>query len=114
MGGVARYGDAGHKYFGDLRVGSIVDCFGAPGHAALVVAKVLAYLRARGVDLIVSNQSHRAWGDGLRAAGCLQGPSNFLFAASPQLAARLDPFDANQNRLHFNRGDGDGPIHFMI
>jgi hypothetical protein len=100
-----------HKYFGDLRVGSIVDCFGDPEHAAVVVAKVLAYLRARGVDLIVSNQSHRAWGDGLRAAGFLQGPSNFLFAASPQLAARLDPFDTNQNQLHFNRGDGDGPIH---
>ena len=101
----------GHKYFGDLRVGSIVDCFGAPGHAALVAAKAVDFLRRRGVDLIVSNQSHRAWGKGLQRAGCLQGPSNFLFAASPQLAARLDPFDAQRGRMHFNRGDGDGPIH---
>jgi hypothetical protein len=101
----------GHKHFGDLRVGSIVDCFAAPEHAAAVAAKALACLRARGVDLIVSNQSHQAWGNALRTAGFLQGPSNFLFAASPQLAARLDPFDAHQNQLHFNRGDGDGPIH---
>ena len=101
----------GHKYFGGLRVGSIVDCFGDPRQAASVAAQALAHLRERGVDLIVSNQSHQAWGAALRAAGFLKGPSNFLFAASPQLAARLDPFDAHQQELHFNRGDGDGPIH---
>jgi hypothetical protein len=100
-----------HKYFGDLRVGSIVDCFGDPQHAALVAAQALADLKTRGVDLVVSNQSHRAWGDALRLAGFLVGPSNYLFAASPQLAARLDPFDAHRTELHFNRGDGDGPIH---
>jgi hypothetical protein len=101
----------GHKYFGDLRVGSIVDCFGDPQHAAIVAASALADLKSRGVDLIVSNQSHRAWGGALQRAGFLEGPSNFLFAASPQLGARLDPFDANQKQLHFTRGDGDGPIH---
>lgn len=101
----------GHKYFGDLRVGSIVDCFGGPQDAAIVAAAALAGLKARGVDLVVSNQSHQAWGNALRRAGFLGGPSNFLFAASPQLAARLDPFQANQGELHFNRGDGDGPIH---
>jgi hypothetical protein len=100
-----------HKYFGNLRVGSIVDCFGDPQHAAVVGSRALADLTARGVDLVVSNQSHRAWGDALRRAGFLTGPSNFLFAASPQLAARLEPFEANENELHFNRGDGDGPIH---
>lgn len=100
-----------HKYFGDLRLGSIVDCFADPEHAAIVASKALADLQTRGVDLIVSNQSHQAWGNALRMAGFLEGPSNFLFAASPQLAARLDPFDANQSQLHFNRGDGDGPIH---
>jgi hypothetical protein len=100
-----------HKYFGDLRVGSIVDCFADPGDAAIIAAQALADLKARGVDLIVSNQSNKAWGAGLRTAGFLQGPSNFLFAASPQLAARLDPFEAHQGEMHFNRGDGDGPIH---
>jgi hypothetical protein len=101
----------GHKYFGGLRVGSIVDCFADPGDAAVVAAQALADLKRRGVDLIVSNQSHQAWGAALRRAGFLEGPSNFLFAASPQLAARLDPFEANREQMHFNRGDGDGPIH---
>jgi hypothetical protein len=100
-----------HKYFGDLRVGSIVDCFGDPEHAGMVAARAREELLSRGVDLIVSNQSHQAWGDGLRRAGFLDGPSNFLFAASPQLGARLDGFEGNQRRVHFTRGDGDGPIH---
>jgi hypothetical protein len=101
----------GHKYFADLRVGSIVDCFADPADAPLVTAEALAHLRRRGADLVVSNQSHLAWGEALGAAGFLKGPSNFLFAASPQLASRLGAFEAVRGQLHFTRGDGDGPIH---
>ncbi len=99
------------KYFGNLRVGSLVDCLADPAQAAAVVFQATEYLRRRGVDLIVSNQCHEAWCDGLRRAGFLDGPSNFLFAASPQLAERLEPFGEARAQLHFTRGDGDGPIH---
>jgi hypothetical protein len=95
------------KYFGDLRVGSIVDGLAKPEDARAVVAASARALAARGVDLIVSNQCHRAWGEALRHSGFLQGPSNFIFAVSKKLAGVIGQMDD----VHINRGDGDGPIH---
>ncbi len=102
---------SGHKYFGDMRLGSIVNNFAAPADAARVLAAAAAFLQARGVDLMVSNQSHAAWCDGMRQAGFLGGPSNVIFAASPELAALLRRENTQNHELHFNRGDGDGPIN---
>ena len=99
------------QYFGDLRVGTLIDAFAHPDDAAAVVAAAADYLRRRGVDLIVSNQAHQAWVRGLESAGFLDGPSNFLFAGSRELSAALEPFEASMDRAHLNRGDGDGPIH---
>lgn len=102
---------SGHKQFGDMKVGTLVDCLAAPADAIFVVAAARRILRARGVDLIVSNQSHAAWCGALRSCGFFEGPSNFLFAASPALAADLQPFDQQRRLFHLTRGDGDGPIH---
>lgn len=102
---------AAHPYFGDLRVATLVDCFGDPHHAAGLVSSVTRHLETRGVDLVISNQSARLWGDSLRASGFHPGPSNFLFAASPRLAAELAPLDRRLPLVHFTRGDGDGPIN---
>jgi hypothetical protein len=97
----------GHKQFGDMRLGSIVDCFASPDDAESVVPAAQRCLESRGVDLIVSNQSHSAWGQAFRRSGFFQGPSNFLFASSPKLSTRLgEPGDR-----HINRGDGEGPIN---
>ena len=100
-----------HKYFGDMRVGTIADCFAAPSDATAVTAAATSVLRARGVDLIVSNQSSAAWCRALEQNGYRAGPSNFVFAASKKLAAHLEPFDQTVQRVHMTRGDGDGPIH---
>lgn len=100
-----------HKQFGNLRVGTIADCLASPDNAHWVTQAAARFLEAREVDLIVSNQGHAAWGRALRATGFLEGPSNFLFAASPKLAEFLQPIEENQRKLHINRGDGDGPIH---
>jgi hypothetical protein len=59
------------------------------------------------VDLIISNQSHTAWTEALRANGFLQGPSNYLLGASKPLSALADPL----SECHINRGDGDGPVN---
>jgi len=48
-----------HKHFGNMRLGSIVDNFAAPGDAAAVLRTAAAFLQSQGVDLIVSNQSMR-------------------------------------------------------
>jgi hypothetical protein len=94
-----------HKQFGDMRVGTIVDGLGDPA----VIRAATGLLEARGVDLIISNQLHRDWSAALLDAGFRRGPSNYLFAASPALAAlAANPSD---DAIHINRGDGDGPIH---
>jgi hypothetical protein len=100
-----------HKQFGDLRVGSIVDCLGPRDQAGLVIGAVTKYLERAGVDLIVSNQSASVWRRALRRVGYWSGPSNFAFAASKALARLLEPFDLNVGRRHITRGDGEGPIH---
>jgi hypothetical protein len=102
---------AGHKQFGNMRLGSLVDCLALPTDARAVVAAARDFLENRGVDLIVSNQAHAAWGTALKTAGFLSGPSNFLFAASPRLADALQAANVQNADFHLNRGDGDGPIN---
>jgi hypothetical protein len=99
----------GHKQFGNIRVGTIVDCLAPAEDAATVVRAATRALEKRGVDLIVSNQLNAGWCQAFASAGFRRGPSNFLFAASPALAALLG--DAEDDEIHINRGDGDGPIH---
>lgn len=102
---------SGHLHFGTMRLGSIVDCLAGLGDADKVVAAARQCLESRGVDLIISNQSHSAWCDAFRQSGFLRGPSNFLFAASRDLSAVMQENTIGDNNIHFNRGDGDGPIH---
>jgi hypothetical protein len=64
----------------------------------------------RGVDMIVSNQSHAAWCIALQNAGFISGPSRFRLAASRELAELLDPLQTAMRHIHLNRGDGDGPV----
>jgi hypothetical protein len=97
----------GHKQFGNMRLGSLVDAFTLPGEERHVVRAATRFLRGRGVDLIVSNQSAPGWCDAMLANGWMEGPSNFALALSKDLAARLDAHAA----LHLTRGDGDGPIN---
>ena len=101
----------GHKYFGDLRVGSIVDCFSRPEDARRVVGAGLRWLEGREVDLVVSNQTANAWCEALRYHGFLSGPSTFIFAASRPLHDELQPFAASFGHTHMTRSDGDGPIN---
>jgi hypothetical protein len=102
---------SGHKHFGNMRVGSIVDCLSHAEDAAEVVRCSSLFLEQRGVDLIVSNQASSVWGQALLAAGYLRGPSNFILALSPMLAARLKPLEGSRTSIHMTRGDGDGPIN---
>jgi hypothetical protein len=97
-----------HKQFGDMRLGSIVDCLAPPECATDVIRAAAGVLEQRGVDLIVSNQLHAAWSRALLENGFRTGPSNYLFALSPGLVEAAA--GANHNQCHINRGDGD-PIH---
>jgi hypothetical protein len=94
--------------YGDLRVGSVVDCFALPGEFFPVTRCATDALADQGFDLILSNQSHKDWGEAFRAAGYLTGRSNFIFAASKKLAELLVPFEQTRSFMHFTRADGDG------
>ena len=99
--------------FGQMRVGSIVDCWAAPEDAAAVVQAATQALEKDGVDLIVSNQSHHVWCRALERGGFLKGPSTFVFAASRNLTELLQPLEENRPWLHITRADGDGlPANF--
>jgi hypothetical protein len=95
-----------NRLYGDMRLGSIIDCMTAPEHAARVVAAVRRVLERRGVDLILCDHAHRAWGAALRSTGFLEGPSNFTLATSPALTQRLEQ-PAAADELFLMRGDGD-------
>jgi hypothetical protein len=101
----------GHKQFGNLRVGTLVDGLSAHEDAPSVVMTATRFLQERGAELIVSNQSHGAWCRGLERCGFLRGPSNYLLAVSKGLSRMLAPFEQSVIEAHINRGDGDGPIH---
>ena len=100
-----------HKHFGDLHLGSIVDCLALDADAPLVVEAATRFLKDLGVDLIVTNQTHRAWRSALEQTGYLQGPSNFALAISGPLSRLVGPLKTSAASIHINRGDGDGPVH---
>jgi hypothetical protein len=95
--------------FGSLHVGRITDCFAAPEDAAVVVRAAADALAERGVDLMLSNQSHPAWCTALRRNAFLPAPSNFAFAPSAELGKQIRAIDPDGRDMHLNRGDGDGP-----
>jgi hypothetical protein len=98
-----------HKYFGDLRVATILDAWSEPDAAGSIVALLTQHLR-RTVDLIISNQSHRVWTAAFRRAGFASARSNYLLALSRPLTAAIG---GATDRLHVTRGDGDGRIHLI-
>ncbi len=108
--GWAIVGDAclhGHKYFGDARLGSVVDSLALEGHEPEVIAAATSYLEERGVDLIISNQSHPRWCAALVRSGYLKTRSNYLFAAAPALRTVIAAGDPKLKLVHMTRGDGD-------
>jgi hypothetical protein len=98
-----------HPNFGELHVGRITDVLAAPEDAELVTDAATAALSALEVDLMLANQGHPVWCTALRRQAFLPIPSNFAFAPSPELAERIRAVDPGYQRLHLNRGDGDGP-----
>jgi hypothetical protein len=101
-----------HRQFGNMRVGTIADCFSVPGFESAVSCAARDHLITHGANLIVSNQSSAAWCNALEYAGMMSGPTNFFLALSPQLMEDLGiSSDGNIGKFHFNRGDGDGPVN---
>ena len=95
--------------FGNLYVGSVVDCLADPADAAEVVRASTRHLREAGVDIVVSNQAHPAWIKGFAQNGYVVLPKLRLFVASPGLRDLLSPFEETARGLHLTNMDGHGP-----
>lgn len=94
--------------YGDMRVGSVVDCWAEPQNALAVVDAAAKTLADSGMDLILSNQSHHAWAAAFKQAGFWSSSSSFIFAAGKALSSLLQPFSDTQHAMHLTRADGDG------
>ncbi|MBT9471355.1 MAG: AMP-binding protein [Pseudomonadota bacterium] len=103
---------SGDAFFGDLRVGSVIDILALPGHERTVAAAAAQRLRERGVDVIGTIVAHGSWIRAFRQAGfaVLHGRRNVSF--SPALSREAGGFDALVQRAHLTLIDGDGPRIF--
>jgi hypothetical protein len=97
-----------HKYFGNLRVSTLLDGISLPGAMRPSVSLVSRELVRDGADLLVTNQSHSGWVRAFRSSGFLSGPSNYILALSKPLAAAIAAQPNGPARMHFTRGDSDG------
>lgn len=98
----------GHAYFGNMRLGAVINCLSLPAREDLVIAAATACLSESGAHLIVSNQFHPQWRRAMKRMGYLSYRSNFIFAAPKPLAAKIRMADPTFAGVHLNRGDGDG------
>ena len=64
-----------NKHFGNMRVGTILDCLAQPEDAWAVVRAVTRILEERKVDLMVSNQSQALWCSAFRKVGFVVLPA---------------------------------------
>jgi hypothetical protein len=103
-----------HRYFGDMRLGAIVDMLAAPEDAYRVLSGAVAAVQQSGADLVVSNHSDRRWNEAFERAGMLQWKTNFHLFLSPKLLQRFDPIEEYNDRFYFTRGDGHGPTQFWL
>ena len=100
-----------HKYFGCMKLGSIVDCLSLKGYEESIICQTSKLLKHKGVDLIVSNQSHIFWKSAFKVNSFINGPSNYIFALSKILSDKLMKDKKFEDYTHLTRGDGDGPIN---
>lgn len=94
------------KYFGDLRVVTLVEMLVENGAEGLLLSAVLEFARGTGADLLVTNQSAPELCMALRSAGWLEHASNYFVTLAPGLAAVV-----GERPIYVTRGDGDGLLN---
>lgn len=92
-----------HQSLGNMRVGTVMDCFGLPEDAGPVTRAAVREISRRDVDIVVANQAHPAWARALHDAGLLDGPSDCVLAMSPELSRRMKDLDESWSDIHVSR-----------
>jgi hypothetical protein len=103
-----------HRYFGDMRLGAIVDMLAEPKDAYRLLSGALVAMQRSGSDLVVVNHSDQRWNEAFARAGMLQWKTNFHLFLSPKLLKRFEPIKQYDSRFYFTRGDGHGPTQFWL
>lgn len=98
--------------FGNMRVGTVIDCLARPEDAGAVIRAATDFLLGRGVDMIGSNQAHPGWVRAFEQNGFTILANRRYFALSPALYDALSPFEAISSGLHLTNLDGHGPHGF--
>ena len=96
-----------NHYFGDLKVGTLVDGFGRAADAPALVAAGIDHLAETGADIIVANFSHEAWVKACRRSGMLAGPDSYYHFVSPG-GSPLFEDTCPPRAIHMARGHSDG------
>jgi hypothetical protein len=96
-----------NPYFGDLKVGTLVDGFGRAAEAPALVAAGIDHLADAGADIIVANFSHEAWVKACRRSGMFAGPDNYYHFVSPG-GSPLFEDTCPPREIHVARGQSDG------
>ena len=96
-----------HKQFGNMQLGSIIDCLSLKNYEFEIINKTTEILKEKGSNLIVSNQTHIFWQNAFKKNIFIRGISNFIFASSKSLSNKIK----TNKFMHITRGDGDGPIN---
>ncbi|MEX0902927.1 MAG: hypothetical protein WDZ76_09425 [Pseudohongiellaceae bacterium] len=101
----------GHKHFGNMKLGSLVDTLAVPGYEDHLVALATHYLTSFGAELIVTNLSADPWRRAAIGSGFHQAASNFIFGLSPALGGKSGAAADLIDTMHITRNDGDGPVN---
>jgi hypothetical protein len=101
----------GSAHFGNLRVGTLVDCMCRPGAEGAVAGAALRVLGERGVELALANATNVRWREALRLFGFREAGSNYVLATSRALTQAAPELARDPGRAHVVRGDGDGRIN---
>lgn len=99
------------KYFGNMRVGTILDSVSVQDSARGCLALSMQELKRQGADLVVANEPHSRWIEAFRGAGFLTARSNYILATSKALTEAISRQANGWERIHLSRGDGDGRYH---
>jgi hypothetical protein len=100
------------RYLGDVSPGLIVDAFGDTAAAGEIVRAATAYLADQGVDVVITNASHRAWVAAYRQAGFIDWHSQFPLMVSRSIGREVGDLITTMPKIHMSRGDGDG-VHYL-
>jgi len=96
-----------NHYFGNLKVGTLVDGFGRAADAPALVAAGINHLAETGADIIVANFSHAAWIEACRRSGMFAGPDSYYHFVSPG-GSPLFENSCPPREIHVTRGHSDG------